>query len=140
MSWRDAMTWRRATRSDFPLAALWAWAASVTLAVAVGGWLPLLASMAPRCVLHQLTGIPCPTCGTTRAALALARGDLVAALMLNPLVSLVLVVGLVGGLLAPPWVAARGPLPRLPSPLPLSWRIGIGVALAADWTYLVLGA
>ena len=54
-----------------------AWAAVVFLR-------PVLALL-PRCPFHAITGLPCPTCGVTRAALALARGDVSAALGLQPL-------------------------------------------------------
>lgn len=46
----------------------------------------------PPCVVHSLTGWPCPSCGTTRAALALAGGELLAGLRLQPLFVLVCVV------------------------------------------------
>lgn len=36
------------------------------------------------CPLRALTGIPCPICGTTTAAVRLGRGDLLAALAANP--------------------------------------------------------
>jgi len=36
------------------------------------------------CLFRRVTDVPCPTCGTTRAAWALAAGDVVAALLLNP--------------------------------------------------------
>jgi len=36
------------------------------------------------CLLHRLTGWPCPGCGMTRAISAISQGDLVAALGLNP--------------------------------------------------------
>jgi len=39
----------------------------------------------PRCIFHTLTGLPCPTCGMTRAAQALLRGDFSAAFGWNPL-------------------------------------------------------
>lgn len=42
------------------------------------------------CPLRRLTGIPCPTCGATRAALALAQGELAAALGFHPLVTVLL--------------------------------------------------
>ncbi len=42
--------------------------------------------LAPTCVLYGLTGIPCPTCGSTRSLVFLAHGDLSRALFLNPLV------------------------------------------------------
>ena len=37
------------------------------------------------CGLRIFLGIPCPACGLTRATLALARGDLAAALRFQPL-------------------------------------------------------
>jgi hypothetical protein len=39
----------------------------------------------PACTFRQVTGVPCPSCGATRAGLALAQGDLSAALSYNPL-------------------------------------------------------
>ena len=39
------------------------------------------------CLFHHLTGLPCPTCGGTRATLALAAGHPVHALALNPMVA-----------------------------------------------------
>jgi uncharacterized protein DUF2752 len=40
----------------------------------------------PRCVFHQLTGLPCVTCGMTRSAIAFFQGRFLAALKWNPLV------------------------------------------------------
>lgn len=48
------------------------------------------AAALPLCPLANLTGWPCPSCGLTRAALALLRGDVARALALHPLVPLVL--------------------------------------------------
>lgn len=45
----------------------------------------------PPCVFRALTDIPCMTCGSTRAAFALARLDPVEALAMNPLMTFVLV-------------------------------------------------
>ena len=39
----------------------------------------------PTCAFRSLTGLPCMTCGATRAALALAHGDFLGAWRLNPL-------------------------------------------------------
>ncbi|MFZ1377815.1 MAG: DUF2752 domain-containing protein [Geothrix sp.] len=48
------------------------------------------------CLLHRLSGHPCPTCGSTRVVLALGQGAWVEALRLNPLVTLGLVLGTLG--------------------------------------------
>ncbi len=42
----------------------------------------------PGCIFRGLTGFPCLTCGGTRAARALAVGDLPTAFLINPLVAL----------------------------------------------------
>ena len=40
----------------------------------------------PRCVFHDLTGLPCLTCGMTRSAIQFFHGHFLAALKWNPLV------------------------------------------------------
>lgn len=39
----------------------------------------------PPCLLKTATGIPCPSCGLTRATLAMIRGDWFASLAFHPL-------------------------------------------------------
>ncbi|MEU4563613.1 DUF2752 domain-containing protein [Actinoplanes sp. NPDC023936] len=59
--------------------ALVALAATAWPAVTAGTWsLP--------CPLRTLTGIPCPACGLTTAAIAIVRGDLAGAFHANPLI------------------------------------------------------
>ena len=41
----------------------------------------------PRCLLHAATGIPCPTCGMTRAIWHLLHGEIGRAFLLNPLMT-----------------------------------------------------
>ncbi len=101
-------------------------------------WGPHLERLA-FCPLREVAGLPCPTCGGTHVALALARLDPLAALRLNPF----LAVGLAGaGLwlgyavaatLRPAWrrsleVGRRGA--RL-------LRIGAVALLLASWAYQV---
>ena len=39
----------------------------------------------PGCTFHNITGIPCPSCGATRSAVLLANGNFFNALKMNPL-------------------------------------------------------
>jgi len=66
-------------------------------------WLALVAAVvlfAPAtdgghmlCNFKRVTGVPCPTCGTTRAVIALTSGDVTQAFVLNPLTTLALFMG-----------------------------------------------
>jgi hypothetical protein len=64
-----------------------------------GFWLARFAAplfkLLPACIFRQVTGVPCPSCGATRAGLALAQGDLMIALSYNPL--LVISLGILFG-------------------------------------------
>lgn len=40
----------------------------------------------PTCLFRAVSGIPCPTCGSTRCVATLARGDLAGAWLYNPFV------------------------------------------------------
>jgi len=129
------MTWRRARREDLPLALLWL--ASAGMGVAFLPVLPVATRLLPPCALHALTGIPCVACGSSRAALALAHGEWLHALALNPLASLALMMGGLGGIVAPAWVAVRGPLPGLDDGTSHRLRIVAWCAVAAQWAYLI---
>src|SRR5512135_720360 len=48
-------------------------------------------SMAPSCAFKGLSGIPCPTCGSTRSLVHLSHGDIASALAMNAVVALVIV-------------------------------------------------
>jgi len=99
-------------------------------------WLAL-APLAPRCPFRALTGVPCPTCGTTHAAVALLNGKVGGAFAANPLAAAAGVAFAVGGLVAPIWAALRLPVPQLTSPLPRWARLAIVGALLADWAYVI---
>lgn len=102
--------------------------------------LPTLALFAGQCTLHNLLGIPCGTCGTTRAVLALSTGDWAAALRLNPLITSLLVLGLIYTPVA--WVLWLAKLPRPRISVPerrgrlLLLALAIGLFLL-NWAFLI---
>ena len=59
-------------------------------------------SFPTMCIIKELCGIPCPSCGTTRALMTLVQGNYVEAVLLNPFA---MVVG-AGLIILPIWVAA----------------------------------
>ena len=61
---------------------------SIALLALCAARLPSIITFSPSCAFKGLTGIPCPTCGSTRAVLHLSHGDFLAALVFNPLTSL----------------------------------------------------
>jgi len=127
------LTFRARQPDDLAIAALWALAAFC--AIALAPLAPMLAQLAPACPLHALTGLACPTCGATRAALCLLEGRWSAALAINPLATVALVAGMVGGLVAPVWVIAGAPIPEVAHRRAL--RLLIVALLASNWIYLV---
>ncbi len=50
--------------------------------------LSLILDAAPQnvslCLIHAFTGLPCPSCGMTRAFVSLGHGDIHTAVLLNP--------------------------------------------------------
>jgi hypothetical protein len=93
----------------------------------------------PLCPTAFFLGVPCPGCGLTRATLALARGDLHAALGFHPLAPL----------LSPLFAVAlgktlvdyvRGPNSAALAPARAPWWTGLAATwLAAALLALVLG-
>jgi len=116
----------------------WLWLIAALSAIALRPFWLALAGTAPVCAWHRLTGLPCLTCGGTRAAVAFLHGELPTAFAWNPLVTLAGLLFLVGGLAAPLWARRGGPLPRIPNPLPRSWRLAVLALVGANWLYLVL--
>lgn len=98
---------------------------------------PRLATALPACPLKSIVGVPCLTCGSTRAALALGRLDLWTALTINPLVAagwvMLVVGGLIAGVLALGGKPLREPSWRLAAPV----RVAIALVLLANWVYLI---
>ncbi|MBF0556492.1 MAG: DUF2752 domain-containing protein [Nitrospirae bacterium] len=51
---------------------------------------PSLSEFYPKCLFHQITGLYCPGCGSTRALHQMLHGNYAAAVRLNPLTVLAL--------------------------------------------------
>lgn len=105
-------------------------------------WLGLIAAVelvrppqftASVCIFRNATGVPCPTCGSTRAVLALMRGDIMQAAAFNPLLIAAIIAGA-------SWLALRSFSRALPQWLRRHprwlWPIA-AIALAANWAYVV---
>ncbi len=112
-------------------------AALVALVVVTGG---SPAGEFAMCPFKSATGAPCPGCGSLRTLDALAHGDLLRAVRMNPLTALALAAAaawlgqaaLAMVLARPRWRLewTEGDLPRL--------RWIAGVAVASTWVFLVL--
>ena len=129
------MTARSATREERQLAYLWL-AAAVSALALKPLWLAVVPALRP-CIFRSLTGVPCPTCGTTRAAAAFLDGNLMAALTANPLAAAAGLLFVVGAPLSVLWAITRWPVPVLPTPLPIWVRIGAVVLILANWLYVI---
>jgi uncharacterized protein DUF2752 len=94
----------------------------------------------PGCLFRRLTGLPCPTCGATRSAIALVHGDLLGAIQQNPLMVVCYGLSFVINLYAAAVLLFRLPRPRLASlPAKVKRMLGmlVAAALGANWIYLL---
>lgn len=90
------------------------------------------------CPAWTIFGVPCPTCGATRAVVAAMQGELLEAFTWNPLAA-VLAIGAVLSLpLTVAVLCGSMPAPRVPSRLTASTRTGLIVLFGANWLYLLL--
>ena len=115
----------------------WVWGAMVASSLLLRPFWLALAPLAPPCPFRAITGIPCPTCGATHAAVALLHGHVAVAMAANPLAVFAGVIFVAGGLIAPVWAALELPAPQLPSPLPVWTRFCMLAALAANWAWVI---
>jgi hypothetical protein len=108
------------------------------LAAAAVGLLRLDRIPLTLCVFKGLTGLPCPTCGSTRALGRLFALDFAGALGMNPFTTLVAV-------MVAAWaVADLALLPRrrafdleVPKRFGFALRAGALVLFLANWVYLI---
>ena len=120
-----------------PLGAILGAVAAVGAALAAL-WLRLGLPL-PVCYFNEWTGLPCPSCGSTRLVESLLAGDILGAARWNPLVFVVLAGVALWAILStarlllglPAWRVELGPGERL------ALRILAGTALVAGWAYLI---
>lgn len=89
------------------------------------------------CLFRRITGHPCPTCGSTRAASALLHADVPAALRLNPLTTTLM---LAAPLLVAAWMIARRRAVDTGAWMGRRWRVIVLVGaaiIAANWLYVL---
>ena len=113
--------------------------ASVLSLTAAASWLAVGLPW-PVCVFHQLTGLPCVTCGMTRCAIQFFHGHFLAALKWNPLVFGLLCGVAAYDLYAFTSLATRAPRIRIAfgETQKKYLRIIVISALALNWIYLLL--
>jgi hypothetical protein len=126
---------RPANRTERQLAVLWA-AAALSAALLRPVWIAV-APYLGSCTFRDLTGIPCPSCGTTRTALALLDLDLGSALAVNPLATIAGGVFIIGGGLALIWVLLRGPIPTWERCWSRWWTGAVVGVVLINWIYLI---
>jgi hypothetical protein len=92
----------------------------------------------PVCVFKAITGLPCPTCGGTRAFGRLFALDVPGAFAMNPLVTAAALV-LVPWALADLFLMARGRALdlQIAPPLGRGLRMAAVVAVFVNWVWLV---
>jgi len=95
----------------------------------------------PRCMFHEITSLPCVTCGMTRCGIQYFHAHFLAALKWNPLVFTALSSMTVFDLYASFVLVTRAPRLRIrfSARTPKTFaRVSIVSALALNWTYLLL--
>ena len=116
-------------------------AARIILGVCIVGGCVALAHACGMtlCPLKRLTGVPCPTCGSTRAVVLLLRGNVVGAFAIQPLATTAIC------LLPLVWIALGSAFGRRRTALlfwaafrrPLVWWL-CAVAVTANWVYVIV--
>ena len=107
------------------------------LLVALSPWAGRVDALLWGCAFKHLTGVACPTCGTTRAAMALARLDVITAFTHYPLAALGWSVLIGGGLVALGLTLAGRTPPAIPTRLSPAGRVALVAVILANWVYSI---
>ncbi len=133
--------WRHLRPGELDHELLWT-AVLIGMAAAVVAWHLTAPLLLPPvlCPLKTATGVPCVTCGGTRAALSLMHGRPFAALRWNPLVALALAAVVPYVLYAASVTLLRRPRLRLrfSDPDRARLRAAVLLLLAANWIFLIV--
>lgn len=128
---------RRLTPSDLDHELLWL-SVSVSSVALAAAWLAVGLPW-PVCVFHELTGLPCLTCGMTRCGIQFFHGHFLAALKWNPLIFALLCGAIAFDVYALLVLVTRTPRFRI-SFRQAEKRYARGIiilALALNWIYLI---
>jgi hypothetical protein len=113
------------------------WGAVAAVLVGASPWASALGDALWECTFKSWTGIPCPTCGTARAAILLARFDFLEALGRYPLPTLGWIFLVAGGFVAAAMALLGRELPSIPTRLPVWGRIAVLAAVLGNWAYSI---
>jgi hypothetical protein len=95
----------------------------------------------PRCIFHEITNLPCVTCGMTRCGIQFFHAHFLAALKWNPLVFMALCSVAAFDLYAFATLATRGPRLRVylyDQTAKIFVRGAVIAALVLNWIYLLM--
>lgn len=130
---------RRLDGNEIDYELVWLGASLASLALATA-WF-VIGLPWPRCVFHDLTGLPCVTCGMTRCAIQFFHGHFLAALKWNPLIFTALCSVLAFDLYAFATLTTRAPRLRISFVTQRAKtfvRVSVILAFALNWIYLLL--
>jgi uncharacterized protein DUF2752 len=130
------VSWRRTQPTETNYELLWL-GISLTGLCASAAWFALGLPW-PGCAFHALTGLPCLTCGATRATIAFLHGQFLAAWNWNPLVFLIICGTTLFDAYAFAVLIAGAPRARLVQFSPSekqAIRIAVVCLLALNWAY-----